>query len=359
MFPKKENYVEYLDSFKNIGIRPYEEKEVLIRKDIGDKVSIFLLRDILFSMLSLSPKRYIPYVYSWGKFVGYQTATQALRTLGLGLATKLFVRLYHTKILNIEFYKDAFIKGWTYMGYGIPSFVYIDEKTGTFRIKNEECTESYKLPYVGKRVCFFERGLISGLFENIFERTVNSLETKCNAYGDAYCETLVELNSEFPKFEIYDKKIFDKIKRYNLNIILLEKPLRKELKDYTSLSIFQVAYLGMWLSSTGSHTLLYWVGKNSGMEIGKKIKRNTKHFVKFAKSLKLGEIDVKKNNDKFVFSVHECAFCSGAKNIDKRICSYLAGLIAGFLESSYKNRFTVVETKCVANGDKNCEFMTV
>lgn len=357
MFPKKENYVDYLESFRNIGIRPYEEKEVLIRKDIGDKVSIFLLRDILFSMLSLSPKRYIPYVYSWGKFVGYQTAIQALRVLGLGLATKLFVGLYHTKILNIEFYKDAFIKGWTYMGYGIPSFVYIDEKTGMFRIKNEECTESYKLPYVGKKVCFFERGLISGLFENIFEKTVNSIETKCDASGNSYCETLVEIDSDFPKFEIYDKKVFDKIKRFNLNVIMLGKPLRKALKDYTSLSIFQVAYLGMWLSSTGSHTLLYWIGKNSGMELGGK--KKTKYLIDFAKNLKLGFIEIKKSKDKFNFTVDECAFCSGSKNINKRICSYLAGLIAGFLESSYKKRFTVVETKCVANGDKKCEFTTV
>ena len=82
MFELKQEYVEYLDTFKKLGIRPFR-REAILRKKLGDHVSILVLRDILFSILMLSPKRYIPFIYSWGKFVGTHSARQAMDVLNI------------------------------------------------------------------------------------------------------------------------------------------------------------------------------------------------------------------------------------------------------------------------------------
>ena len=60
---------------------------------------------------------------------------------------------------------------------------------------------------------------------------------------------------------------------------------------------------------------------------------------------------LEKKNKSFI--VKESAFSTGAKNIEKKICSYTAGLLAGFIGKN------IVETKCIANGNKHCEFVTI
>ena len=347
----KQEYVDYLDSFKNIGIKPYEEKETRLRKKVGDRVSVHLLRDILFSTLYLSPKKYVPFVYSWGKFVGIQSARQALHTLNIELITKLFVLAERMNILEKEFYRDTFSKAWIQIGYGYPSFVYIDSKNETMRIRNDECAESYRLPNIGKKICFFERGILAGVFERVFNVPTNATETKCNASGHDQCETLVELNTEFPQMEIYNSKYFKRIRDFNADMMTNEELLRERMGNYTSITIFQVTYLGMWLSSSGSHTLLYWIGRETGSRLKRKMSKND--LDRFLEQMKVGVV---KKTAKSVI-VEECAFCYGSKNLHKSICSYLAGMISGIL--SKKKSVNVIETKCIANGDSVCEFKTV
>jgi predicted hydrocarbon binding protein len=350
-------YVGYLESFKEIGIKPFKFKEERVRNRMGDDVSIFLLRDILYSILSLSPKRYVPYIYSWGKYVGMQSARQTLGTLNLEFTTRLIVSLYRMKILDLEFYRDAFKKAWIYTKFGIPTFTYVNKATETFRIKTEECYQSFGLPNIKKRVCIFEDGIISGLFEYIFRKPVNSLEIQCNAAGDDCCEFSISIDSEFPRLEIFDSKYFKKIRTSNLNRMLVEKILRPTLGDITRLSIFQITYLGMWLSSSGAHTLLYWIGRESGLELSKR--RKIKDLKKFLNSLKLGFVESRKQGKKYIFTIEECAFCYGSKNLNKRICSYVAGFLSGYMEKITGKRTNVIETKCIANGDKHCEFVSI
>ena len=112
MFKLSQNYVEYLETFKKLGIMPFREEEKM-RKSLGDYVNISVLRDILYSILLLSPEKYTPYLYSWGKFIGTQTARQATQELRLTFVSKLFASISPLKILSIDIYKDALMKGWT------------------------------------------------------------------------------------------------------------------------------------------------------------------------------------------------------------------------------------------------------
>ncbi|MDI6902265.1 MAG: 4-vinyl reductase [Methanocellales archaeon] len=42
---------------------------------------------------------------------------------------------------------------------------------------------------------------------------------------------------------------------------------------------------------------------------------------------------------------------------DKPVCYYLVGFFKGFLETVYKTEWDVQETKCIAEGEKHCEFV--
>jgi predicted hydrocarbon binding protein len=354
MFQLRPEYVEYLDTFKNLGVRPFSEENIL-RKKLGDYVSILILRDILYSILLLSPRVYTPFLYSWGKFIGCQAAKQGMKTLNVTFATKLLAKFGSLNILNIDIYREALTKGFVSIRSSIPELTYLDEKAGVFRIKTEECDEAWGMK-VSKKICFFEGAIMAGSTECILDKNINVIETKCVAHGDKFCEFLFNLSMKFPQLEILDKKYFRKIKFEIMESLISKKVLRKRLGDLDHIASLQVTYLGLWLSSPGSHALLYWIGRETGKELSKKLRGSLRKLSEFFKDKKLGILEIEKKNGKLMFIEKECAFSSGAKNFEKRICSYTAGLIAGFLKS--RKGVNVVETKCIADGDSYCEFIT-
>jgi len=354
VFKMSPEYVEYLDSFKQFGVRPFE-REVALRRKLGDNVNLLLRQYIEYSIIKLSPKRYVPYIYSWGKFVGYHIAQQTLRTLNVSLVTKMISKINYMRLLETEIFQEAFRKLWIKNKIAIPSFTYFDEDAEVLRIRATECDEVFGFPDLEKNICYYTRALMAGNIESVLERKTNAIETKCIASGYDFCEFLIEIDSEFPKkFELLDNKDFLKIRKNILDRMTTDKITRKILSNYCHLAQFQVLYLGIWLSSPGSHTMLYWIGKETGNEIKDKVKDISEFFRK----MKIGILKTNKNKSGYKFIVKESVFSSGAKNFGKRICSYTAGLLSGFL-SSDKKKYNVVETKCIANGDKQCEFETV
>ncbi|MCD6476634.1 MAG: hypothetical protein J7K26_00505 [Candidatus Aenigmarchaeota archaeon] len=353
-------YVDYLESFKRIGLISFKKIKP-IRPKLGDYVSMMILRDILFSTYSLSPNTYIPYLYSWGKFIGNVASEQSLKALDISLITKILTKLHSIKLLENDIYKDILTKTWANVK-SIPEISYVDTKAGVFRIKVIESDESWGLPKINKPVDFFNGGIMAGSTENLISRKVNVTETKCvcmNNYD--YCEFLGKVNGDFPKFGKYSKKDFIKIKNHIRDNFIKDHRFREILGDYTHISSLQVTYLGLWLYSPGMHTLLYWIGKETGKYISKKIKGKNKlnELKRIMKKLKIGIISINKNNKKFSIKLEESAFSYGAKNIGKKIDSYLAGLFAGYLSHIYRKHYNIIETKCIANGDKYCEFVAL
>jgi predicted hydrocarbon binding protein len=367
MFRPSPEWVQYLESFKRFGVRPFRELAPL-RPRLGDRISILIRQDLEFSILALSPKVYTPYIYSWGKFVGKHVAEQAMATLKVSLATKLAAKIFKMALLRTDVYQDAVARGWIENLSAIPTFTYFDERAGVFRVKTEECDEASGLPNIGRKVCFYEGAAIAGNTESALGRVVNVFETKCIAYGHPYCEFMAEIDSPFPrKFALLSKRDFVKIRKSILDRMLAAprtKLTRPELGDFSHLAQFQALYLGIWLSSPGAHTMLYWLGKKTGEEIGKRIRERTmtaqlKQFAKFMRNLKIGLLSFERDRAKFRFAVEECVFCTGAANFRKKICSYLAGALAGFLTASLGKITTIVERTCVADGDERCEFETI
>jgi predicted hydrocarbon binding protein len=67
---------------------------------------------------------------------------------------------------------------------------------------------------------------------------------------------------------------------------------------------------------------------------------------------------VEELDDEFVYTIHRCPVCWGRHGSDKPVCFIAVGLLQeGLKWVSGGNEFRVNESKCVACGDENCEFI--
>ncbi len=362
MFKASKDYKQYAESFKLLGTAPFSKKNLTIRKKLGDSLHTTVFQDIFFSLLELSPKTYTSYLYSWGKFLSMESTKEAMQFLRIEGTTKIISKLFHMGILKDKKYSDLVITPWLFYKTGIPRFSFIDKVAKTFRIELEESREAWGLPDIGKRVCFFSSSLFAGSVQAILGGQINVFESKCIASGYDHCEFAGAADLPFHKFDILTDKDLKKIRKSIFDRMFKEG--KEKRTDWIHLSIPQIFYIGMSLSSAGSHTMFYWVGRKSGQEMKKRIKGKSlntklKNLPGLFKDLKLGMLEIKKNKKSLTFIVKESAFASGTKNLKKMLCSYLAGLFSGFLETSRGKKVSVIETKCIAKGNPHCEFRTI
>ncbi|MDD5416847.1 MAG: hypothetical protein PHU12_02615 [Candidatus Aenigmarchaeota archaeon] len=146
---------------------------------------------------------------------------------------------------------------------------------------------------------------------------------------------------------VSEKIIMDKIK-YNQTHY---KELReKNLKDLCDGELLKVAYPNILLSP-GSHTLLYWIGRETGLKIGNKCEHNLNEIKSLSNKFNIGDVEI--SGSKII--LRNSSFAKDVQPSGRMVCSYYAGLISGFMTSD--KRCNVIETKCIANGDKHCEFV--
>jgi uncharacterized protein len=55
-------------------------------------------------------------------------------------------------------------------------------------IRIYECIECAQLPNMGKPICFFEAGLITGIFKELTKKEVSTEELRCWANGYTFCQ---------------------------------------------------------------------------------------------------------------------------------------------------------------------------
>ena len=61
--------------------------------------------------------------------------------------------------------------------------------------------------------------------------------------------------------------------------------------------------------------------------------------------------------DEIVFTIDECSESSGLPNMGRKVCYFPCGCLTGFMSVVLDKNFVGMETKCVAKGDKICEFV--
>ena len=147
----------------------------------------------------------------------------------------------------------------------------------------------------------------------------------------------------------------------------------------------QELYIGSLTLSPGYATILYNLGKMSGEYTTKKsisflgvgaiikslmriagpyavLKREslTRNIINSWENMRYGHIRIKKvdaEKKEVVFVIEESVFAAGMKNVGEKICFNQAGLLAGIMKGISGKEFYAIERKCIANGDRHCEFV--
>lgn len=112
--------------------------------------------------------------------------THAGRELGLDIGKQIYSEDLDEYLSRVQkFVYDSNI--------GILSLVEqacVDDK---MVLRLDECITCAGMPNIGKKICFFEVGLVAGIVETFVKKKVYAYETKCNANGDDCCEVTVDL----------------------------------------------------------------------------------------------------------------------------------------------------------------------
>ena len=113
--------------------------------------------------------------------------THAGRQLGLDIGQQLYTEdltEYLTKVK--KFIYDSNI--------GILKLVENESTDDKMVLQLDECVTCAGMPSIGKKICYFEVGLVAGIVETFTKKNVHAYETKCNANGDDCCEVTVDLD---------------------------------------------------------------------------------------------------------------------------------------------------------------------
>lgn len=113
-------------------------------------------------------------VYGSGKHVGLALGKAVLEKSGQDL--NRYVQLVTAKLKEL--------------GVGLMSIPEIKLSEGFLKVRVDECITCAGMPNIGKAVCHFEGGLVSGVLEAFLGAGKKCLvkETKCWALGDTTCE---------------------------------------------------------------------------------------------------------------------------------------------------------------------------
>ncbi len=80
-----------------------------------------------------------------------------------------------------------------------------------------------------------------------------------------------------------------------------------------------------------------------------------KNYLILLKKNKIGIPEIVKK-DPLTIRIYECISCSGVPKINKPLCHFEGGFIAGVLEKIYNKPINLKETHCAGLGDNFCQF---
>lgn len=76
---------------------------------------------------------------------------------------------------------------------GLFKVVSADPENGRFVVDVDECVSCSGTPVTGEAICYFEGGIIAGIFKYFLKKEAKAVETKCWAKGDNTCEFVVTI----------------------------------------------------------------------------------------------------------------------------------------------------------------------
>ncbi|MEM7820356.1 MAG: V4R domain-containing protein [Candidatus Aenigmatarchaeota archaeon] len=148
-----------------------------------------------------------------------------------------------------------------------------------------------------------------------------------------------------------------------LGRILKKEHIRKEMPDTVNLKLPRMLVQSLQWISVGYASALYFAGKKLGAAIiAKELPSGLKPMLNAVGNIfmdlgmgRLEVVDV--SATKAIVRLYEGSTAYGMKPINKPVCFFESGLIAGALEAKLKNKVMVNEVLCGGLGDKYEEFV--
>ncbi|MDK2789747.1 MAG: uncharacterized protein PWP15_254 [Methanothermococcus sp.] len=130
-----------------------------------------------------------------------------------------------------------------------------------------------------------------------------------------------------------------------------DRPILGNDIDITLFRIIRFADLEKYLGA-GANAVLYASGKKFGESLGLK---SVDDIIEFCRDNKIGIVEVV-NEDPLQIRVNECITCAGMPKMDKILCHFEGGFIAGCLGNILEKKIHIKETHCAGLGDDFCQF---
>ncbi|HEX4353686.1 MAG TPA: V4R domain-containing protein [Polyangiales bacterium] len=145
--------------------------------------------------------------------------------------------------------------------------------------------------------------------------------------------------------------------RQNIDVANALRVVRPTLGDDAGVALYRLLRLVALedIIGRGAAGTAYVAGKKLGASLGF---TQVDQLLELCTSLKVGVIKVPVVTPNRVrVEVFECVTCSGLTPVGRSLCHFEGGLIAGSLQTIFKQKVRAFETTCIGGlGDDNCGF---
>jgi uncharacterized protein len=143
----------------------------------------------------------------------------------------------------------------------------------------------------------------------------------------------------------------------NVDVANALQVLRPSLGDQAGVALYRLLRLVALedIIGRGAAGTAYVAGKKLGSSLGF---TQVEQLLELCTALKVGVIKVPiVTPNRVRVEVFECVTCSGLTPVGRPLCHFEGGLVAGALQTIFKQKVRAVESTCIGGlGDDNCGF---
>jgi predicted hydrocarbon binding protein/KaiC/GvpD/RAD55 family RecA-like ATPase len=360
--------------------------EAVLRREVGDFVSLFWPNFAHWSGMLWDPKRFPMMVYEMNKEDGpsmfkimreNEAVKRAMfpwpKSLLLRFMPKNFSKVKDMKKLVNGMDRGGVLGGPKKERSGIVEYLEEVSKTDEHYIRGYESSECWGFENVGAPMGFYSPPLLAGMIKGFeswqgLERDWNCVETKCIGLGDPYCELKLvpgeidELKNSLEKDISVIERIHQRLMHHLMEFLLNGKPLLERPTLGSMVDVHRVFHAMVFPALAGERyrMVLGMGGARSGKLVGERLleaglseDEAVKRVLDFLNQCKVGKVSV----GEAIRIVENCESSQTkifATKIKEPFCFFTTGFLNGFF-SAVKNQH-VKETKCIAMGDPYCEW---
>jgi predicted hydrocarbon binding protein/KaiC/GvpD/RAD55 family RecA-like ATPase len=361
--------------------------EAVMRREVGDFVTLFWPNFAHWSAMLWDPKRFPMMVYEMNKddmpsMIKLMKKNEMIKRAMFSWYARLYLKLFMPRSFSRVKDMKKLLKGMERLGgpkrerSGIMEYLEDVSKSDEHYFRIYESSECRGFENVGATMAFYLPPGIAAAIKGLeswqgLERDWNCVETKCIGLGDPYCEfklvpgEIDELKASLEKDISVIKRIHERLMHHLMEFLLHGKPLleRPTLGSYVNIHRVCHAMVFPALAGERYRMVLGMGGARSGKLVGERLMEAglsgdeaMKRVLDFMNYCKVGKVTMGET----IRIVENCESAQTKLFTTKEktpSCYFTTGFLNG-LFSAVKNQH-VREIKCVGLEDPYCEWEIV